>query len=217
MPTICGARITQPVWPVQWIGIEGGVVFRKVGIARVAENAFDEIEIAHQAGGREKRVSMVLAGDFPPAGETSGRSSRLTKKRACSGWSAVKGRASTSSGGRSAAAQQPQRTPLSGRRSCRREPGNRLRRCGKFPAWCGGRSSDYAEVPAAADKTSDTATTWKSASGGNDMARARPGRSSVKASAGSLRRWFTEVGIEKLLNAQSAGQRRPPSNWSFWW
>src|ERR1700733_1293570 len=34
--------------------VESGIVFRQVGVAGVAENRFDEIEIAHQAAGSEK-------------------------------------------------------------------------------------------------------------------------------------------------------------------
>ena len=43
-------------------GIERGVVFRQVGIAAVAENAFHEIEIADQAGGREEADLHGLLG-----------------------------------------------------------------------------------------------------------------------------------------------------------
>ena len=39
------------------------------------------------------------------------------------------------------------------------------------------------------------------------MARARPGRSSVKALAGSLGRGLAEIGIEKLLDAKVGGAK----------
>ncbi len=54
MPTRCGARMTQPVWPVQCSTSSAGVVFRQVRIAGVAEDALHEIQVADQAAGREE-------------------------------------------------------------------------------------------------------------------------------------------------------------------
>jgi hypothetical protein len=53
--TRCGARITQPVWPVQCSTCRGRRRFPAgTGIAGVAEDAFDEIQIAHHVAGREE-------------------------------------------------------------------------------------------------------------------------------------------------------------------
>ena len=43
------AGVSGPV-----LDVERGVVFREVGVASVAEDAFDEIQIAHQAGWGEE-------------------------------------------------------------------------------------------------------------------------------------------------------------------
>ena len=51
------AGVAAPV-----LDVERGVVFGQVGVARIAEDAFDEIEIADETGGTKKRVSMDLAG-----------------------------------------------------------------------------------------------------------------------------------------------------------
>src|SRR5437764_2118594 len=57
--------------------IEGRVVFRKVWIATVLEDAFHEIKIANGTAGAKKRVSMVFAASDAVAGHTRGRSRRL--------------------------------------------------------------------------------------------------------------------------------------------
>jgi hypothetical protein len=44
------------------LGIEGGVVFRSRGVTGVAEDAFDEIEIAHETAGREEADLHFLLG-----------------------------------------------------------------------------------------------------------------------------------------------------------
>ena len=54
MPTRCGASTTQPVCPVQCRTSSAGIVFRKVRIAAVAEDALHEIQIADQAARRDE-------------------------------------------------------------------------------------------------------------------------------------------------------------------
>ena len=61
-PTRCGARITQPVCPVQCTVIQRRIVLGEIRIAGVAENAFDEIQVADQAAGSEKTQFHGLPG-----------------------------------------------------------------------------------------------------------------------------------------------------------
>ena len=61
------ASVAAPV-----LNIEGGVVFRQVRVARVAEDTFHEIEIAHQAGGREETRLHALAGFISRGGANGG-------------------------------------------------------------------------------------------------------------------------------------------------
>ena len=47
------------------LGIERRVVFRKIGVARVAEDAFDKIQIADQPTGHEKAHFHAFLGRDP--------------------------------------------------------------------------------------------------------------------------------------------------------
>ncbi len=63
--------------------VERGVVFGQMRIAAVAEDRFDEIEIADQAAGSEEAdLHRLRPARFPWPGQTSGRSSSETKMRA---------------------------------------------------------------------------------------------------------------------------------------
>ncbi len=64
--------------------VERGVVFRQIRIARVAENAFDEIQIAHQAARREEADLHRLLRIAFGGGHTMGRSSSDTNSRTAS-------------------------------------------------------------------------------------------------------------------------------------
>ena len=43
------ARVPGPA-----IGVQRGIIFRQIGIAGIAKNAFDKIKICHQSPGNEK-------------------------------------------------------------------------------------------------------------------------------------------------------------------
>ena len=100
----CGARITQPLWPVQPSTSSAGVVARQVGIAGVAEDALHEVEVGDQPAGHEEAHLHAAspASTLGTAGQTSGRSSSDTIVSTGSGQLAVNGRRSSSAGGRSA-------------------------------------------------------------------------------------------------------------------
>ena len=100
----CGARMTQPLWPVQRSTSSAGVVRRQVGVAGVAEDALHEVEVRDQAARREEADLHAAspASTLGTAGQTSGRSSSETIVSTGSGQSAVNGRRSSSAGGRSA-------------------------------------------------------------------------------------------------------------------
>ena len=63
----CGARMTQPLWPVQWSTSSAGVVLGQVGIAGVAEDALDEVEVGDQAAGHEEAHLHALLRRAPRA------------------------------------------------------------------------------------------------------------------------------------------------------
>ena len=62
-------------------GIQRGVVFGKIGSPPLPKMHSTKSRLLTRLPGAKKRVSMVLAGSRPVAGQTSGRSRRVTKTR----------------------------------------------------------------------------------------------------------------------------------------
>ena len=153
-PVRCGARITQPVWPVQCVHVEGGIVFRQIGIAAVAEDRLHEIEIADQAARARRSGSPWSWPDRGPvAGQTSGRSSSETKQAGPLLLVGGEGQGERIGRRLERCGEQRGEGRAWGRPSCPPAPAGRPRRCGRCPGWCGGRSWGCAGRPAASDRS----------------------------------------------------------------
>ena len=99
---MCGATITQPVWPVQCGASSAASFSGRYGSPPLPKMASMKSRLLTRLAGAKQRISMRFSGSLPVAGQTIGRSSSDTNIRACCCWSAVKGSASTLSGGSSA-------------------------------------------------------------------------------------------------------------------
>ena len=81
MPARCGARITQPVCPVQCITSSAASFSGRYGSPPLPKIASTKSRLLTRLPGAKKRISMVFCGSRSVAGQTIGRSSSETNSR----------------------------------------------------------------------------------------------------------------------------------------
>jgi len=96
----CGARMTQPVWPVQPAGAREASFSGRYGSPALPKMPSTKSRLETSPPGAMKRVSIRFSRTVPgTSGETIGRMYSETKHAAGSGWFAVYGRTLSISGG----------------------------------------------------------------------------------------------------------------------
>ena len=109
----CGAKMTQPVWPVQCSVSSAASFSGRLGSPALPKMLSTKSRLQTRPPGTKNRTSMLFSGATPgTSGQTTGRSRRETKHSAGSGSVEVKGNRISSGGGFSAAWSRRPKTAL---------------------------------------------------------------------------------------------------------